>query len=420
MNLAADPTLEFIAIKAILDKPSAAVLFDESYFSTPQTALLFSALRGVSEKLDRNLLHSRLVQADILDVVGQTTLDNIFSLTYDPEMIENYASELRLLALKRKLQVNLYTLVQRSQKMDIGDILDEISKYEQQLLLDSGVSPVDKENFSTLLQQELQVLLSGVPGDRFIKTGFSEIDKLMGGMERTNLELIAARPSIGKTSLLLRILLNMAKQGVVTELISFEMSNQQIARRVLSMESGIPGHRLQKGAISESEREKVKQVVAYLQKIPFGVSYTSLPTLIDLQNYIRMVVRSKGVSVVGIDYVQLMATRDGHETQDLSNIARALKSLAKQENIGIYLVSQLNRGVEQRKDKRPMLSDLRQSGGLEENADRVIFIYRQHYYEPQNESVRGQAELIFSKNRNGPVAVFNVFFDEECTNFYTL
>lgn len=420
MNLAADPNLELIAIRAILDRPDTAVLFDESYFSTPQAAVLFSTLRGAGERLDRNLLYSRLLQAEIMDVVGQSTLDNLFTLTYDSDMLENYASELRLLTLKRRLQVNLYTLVQRSQKMDLGDILAEITKYEQQLLADSGVTSMDGEDFSSILKQELHTLLAGTSDERFIKTGLVDIDKLLGGMERTNLELIAARPSIGKTSLLLRIMLNMAKQGVPTELISFEMSNQQIARRVLSMESGIPSHRLQNGAFSDVEREKIKQVVTGLQKIPFGVSYTALPTLADLQNYIRMVVRSKGVAVVGIDYVQLMATKEGHETQDLSNIARALKALAKQENIGIYLVSQLNRGVEQRKDKRPMLSDLRQSGGLEENADRVIFVYRQHYYEPQNESVRGQAEIIFSKNRNGPIAAFNVFFDEECTNFYTL
>lgn len=420
MNLAADPSLELIAIRVILDQPDTVVLFDESYFSTPQTSILYSAIKDGGDRLDKNLLYSRLLQADTFDVVGESTLTELFNLSYDTSMVEEYASELRLMSLKRKLQVNLYTLVQRSSKMDLSDMLGEINKYEQDLLSSSGVSGADTADFQMLLKQELDTLLSGTSNDRFIKTGFKDVDTLLGGLERSNLELIAGRPSMGKSALLIRFLLNMAKQGVATELVSFEMSNQQIARRILSMESGIPGHRLQNGAFSDSEKEKIRNVVTGIQKIPFGISYSALPTIADLVNHIRMVVRTRGVSVVGVDYVQLMATKDGHETQDLSNIARALKSLAKQEDIGIYLVSQLNRAVEQRKEKRPMLSDLRQSGGLEENADRVIFVYRPHYYEPQNETLRGQAEMIFAKNRNGPISTFNVFFDDESTNFYSL
>jgi len=420
MNLAADPSLELIAIRVILDQPDTVVLFDESYFSTPQTSILYSAIKDGGDRLDKNLLYSRLLQADTFDVVGESTLTELFNLSYDTSMVEEYASELRLMSLKRKLQVNLYTLVQRSSKMDLSDMLGEINKYEQDLLSSSGVSGADTADFQMLLKQELDTLLSGTSNDRFIKTGFKDVDTLLGGLERSNLELIAGRPSMGKSALLIRFLLNMAKQGVPTELVSFEMSNQQIARRIMSMESGIPGHRLQNGAFSDVEREKIRSVVTGIQKIPFGISYSALPTIADLVNHIRMVVRTRGVSVVGVDYVQLMATKDGHETQDLSNIARALKSLAKQEDIGIYLVSQLNRAVEQRKEKRPMLSDLRQSGGLEENADRVIFVYRPHYYEPQNETLRGQAEMIFAKNRNGPISTFNVFFDDESTNFYSL
>lgn len=420
MNLAANPNLEVTALKALIDNPETAALFDESFFSTPQSSVVFKLLQGftASNKIDRNLLYNKLLQADLLDVVGERFIDDLFDAVYDKELLEAYASELRSLALKRKLQVNLYTLMQRSSKMDLGDILAELSTYSSDLL--ATYAP-DEESFKTLLTKEFEAILEpGATMSKFIKTGFKDIDTLLGGIERSNLELIAGRPSMGKSALLLRFLLNMAKNGVPVELISFEMSNQQITRRVLSMETGIPGHRLQNGAISEAEKELLRAKIAELQRIPLSLSFTALPTITDLTNHIRMAVRARNISVVGIDYAQLLQVKDGHETQDLANIARSLKIVANQESIGIFLVSQLNRGVEQRRDKRPLLSDLRQSGGLEENADKVIFVYRPSYYEPQNDSMRGLAEIIYAKNRNGPIATFNMFFDEESTNFYTL
>jgi replicative DNA helicase len=253
----------------------------------------------------------------------------------------------------------------------------------------------------------------------FIPTNFPSMDRLLGGLERSNLEIIAARPSMGKTSLLIKWILNIAKQGVPCEIISYEMSVQQLTRRAIAMESGVGTQKLNRGTLKEDEKKAVRKAVHSLEGLPLSIAYTTFSNVTDLINHIRMAHKSKGIEVVGIDYAQLIPVTEGRETQDYARIATALKQIAKELNIVIVLLSQLNRDVERRRNKRPILSDIRQSGGFEENADRVFFVYREYRYVPKEEN-RGLAEIIVAKNRNGPLGVFHVMFDDECTNFYEL
>ncbi len=424
MNLIADLQLETLALRILLEHPGSGIHFKEAYFSSPQTGLIYKAIdeaNRLNERLDKNLLASKLTRAELLDIAGGVNfIESIFNLDYNEALIEDYAAQLRDLSLRRQTQIDLYTLVQRSPKLDLATISEELNRAQQNLMVGTGISGAEESSLVTLMQLEAkQIYDNAVDNSRFIPVKFKDYDRLIGGIELTNLEIIAARPSMGKSALLLRFLLNIAKQGYGTEIISFEMSNTQLARRALSMETGIPSQRLQQGLVTPPEKDKIREALMRLDKVPFHTAYTSLSTGTALINHIRLAARSKGIKVFGVDYVQLMAVKEGHETLDFANIARGLKAAAKDENIGIYLVSQLNRGVEQRKDKRPTVSDLRQSGGLEENADRIIFPYREAYYNP-TDSNRGLCEVIVAKNRNGPLGSFNIMFDEETTNFYEL
>jgi replicative DNA helicase len=219
------------------------------------------------------------------------------------------------------------------------------------------------------------------------------------------------------TSLMLRWMLNMAKAGIRGEIYSFEMSNAPMVRRIMAMESGIPTHRLQKGLISEEEKATLKKLAMQLKPIPLSFRYAVGQNIAELANFIRLSTKVNATKVFAVDYVQQMEITSGNETQDLNKIAKVLKNLAVELNIVIILISQLNRAVESRKNKHPGLSDLRQAGGLEESADLVIFPYREYYYS-KDPADTNLAELIVAKNRNGPIADFNLLFDEEVTNFY--
>jgi len=218
------------------------------------------------------------------------------------------------------------------------------------------------------------------------------------------------------TSLMIRWMVNFAKAGYPCEILSLEMSNTQIVRRILSMESDIPTHRLKQGIVTDEERANLYVTANNLKILPLSFKYSSIPKIGSLANHIRLSHQANGTKVFAIDYVQLMDVTPGNETTEIARIASVLKSLAKELDVSIILLSQLNRAVEQRKDKHPVLSDLRQSGGLEENADKVLFVYRDYYYTKKMEE-HGLAELILAKNRNGPIAAFNAYFNEETTNF---
>ena len=199
---------------------------------------------------------------------------------------------------------------------------------------------------------------------------------------------------------------------------SFEMSNAPMIRRVMSMESGIPTHRLQRGLVSEEEKTLLRKLATQLKPIPLSFRYAVGQNISELSNLIRLSAKVNGTKIFAIDYVQQMEVTSGNETQDLNKIAKDLKNIAVELDVVVLLLSQLNRNLESRKNKKPLLSDLRQAGGLEESSDKVIFPYREYYYSKDPGDMM-LAELLVAKNRNGPIADFNVLFNEEITNFYS-
>jgi len=417
MEQVSDRRLEQVALKLISEHPEAVALFPAEVFSTIQHQIFYDKICYAHDqgfKLDKNILISFLGENDLLPQVGKHTIDSVFELSYDEEFITDYAQKLKDLSILRKVQLNCYALVEAAPSLSVSDLGMRLKEIQDELYSEVGVKK-DNESLAGLVDLELENIFNHQEG-AFVRTGFAEFDALIGGIEPSDLMIIAGRPSTGKTSLMIRWMVNFAKAGHSCEILSFEMSNTQIVRRILSMESDIPTHRLKQGIVTDEERANLYITANNLKSLPLSFKYSSIPKIGSLANHIRLSYQANGTKIFAIDYVQLMDVTPGNETTEIARIASVLKSLAKELDVSIILVSQLNRAVEQRKDKHPVLSDLRQSGGLEENADKVLFVYRDYYYTKKMED-HGLAELILAKNRNGPIAVFNTFFNEETTNF---
>jgi len=263
-----------------------------------------------------------------------------------------------------------------------------------------------------------------------VSTGFKSLDRMTSGFHRSELIIIAARPSMGKTSFAANIATNMALQAnVAVAIFSLEMSKEQLANRILCSEAKVDLHKVRTGQISDEEWEKLVQKAGELSKsrLIFDDEPDLTPRM--LRAKARRMKREYGIEVIFIDYLQLMTSRSkGYESrqQEITEISRSLKLLARELNITVVALSQLSRAVEQREDKRPRLSDLRESGAIEQDADLVMFLYRDSYYkrkkdEPGKNTLNDEheAELIVGKQRNGPVGTIKLTFNPKLATFYT-
>src|SRR5579872_5940741 len=292
-----------------------------------------------------------------------------------------------------------------------------------------------------------------------VATGFTDLDKLLGGLHASDLIVLAGRPSMGKTALATNIGFNAARafrpkaddptkaeDGAVAGFFSLEMSSEQLATRILAEESGVPSHEIRQGKVSNEDFDKFVQASQRLASVPFFVDDTPAITIAGLRTRARRLKRTHNLGLVIVDYLQLIrgASESGgfeNRVQEISEITRGLKALAKELEVPVLALSQLSRAVEQREDKRPMLSDLRESGSIEQDADVVMFVFREEYYlsraEPtrrpdQDESkfndiyarwqerlqqVSATGEVIIAKQRHGPIGKVTLRFDGETTRF---
>ena len=258
--------------------------------------------------------------------------------------------------------------------------------------------------------------LTGIP------TGLTDLDRLLGGLQRSDLILLASRPGMGKTALAMNIALKAAKlhQKRVAAF-SLEMSDEQLAQRLVSTETGIETNRLRLGDIKDHEWADFMKATNLLSGIPIHVDDTPAISFFELRTKSLRLAAEQGLDVLIIDYLQLMRGDGKQENrqQEISYISRNLKALARELNIPILALSQLNRDLESRRDKRPILSDLRESGSLEQDADEVLFIYRDDMYNPDTE-FPNIAEIIVGKNRHGPTGVMSSYFRRHRVEFVDL
>ena len=273
-----------------------------------------------------------------------------------------------------------------------------------------------------LLELKKKSLNPTLPG---LASGFYDLDLLTQGFQKSDLIIIAGRPSMGKTALCLNIGLNIIKNSKLPVLVfSLEMSKEQIMYRLLSMETNISQMKLRSGKIYENDWIKLNKVIKILSKLPFFIDDTPDLSIQDIRSKIKtLVFEQTQVGLIIIDYLQLMQSsklKIENRVQELSLITRSLKNIAREFNIPIIALSQLSRNVENRIDKRPILSDLRESGSIEQDADLVLMLYRTKYYNSNqiNEQTYYLTEVIIAKHRNGPVGSIKLKFDEKRTKFF--
>jgi replicative DNA helicase len=284
-----------------------------------------------------------------------------------------------------------------------------------------------------------------------ISTGLRDLDTKMGGLQQSDLIIVAGRPGMGKTSLATNIAYNVAKayapevqadgtnkaaNGGIVGFFSCEMSGEQLATRIIAERTGIPSSHIRRGGITESDFEKIRDYSIELQSLPFYIDETGGLSIAQLMARARRLKRQKGLDLIVIDYIQLLqgsSKKSDNRVQEITEITTSLKALAKELNVPVIALSQLSRQVESRDDKRPQLSDLRESGSIEQDADVVIFVYREEYYlgnkepragTPEYEKwqldmslVHGKAEVIIGKQRHGPTGTVELHFDASVTRF---
>jgi replicative DNA helicase len=293
-----------------------------------------------------------------------------------------------------------------------------------------------------------------------VATGFADLDRKLGGLHPSDLIVLAGRPSMGKTSLATNIAFsaaknfrppsapgvrNIAEDGAVAGFFSLEMSAEQLAARILAEESGVPSDRIRRGDVSREDFDRFVQASQRLSALKLFIDDTPALTVSALRTRARRLMRQQGLGLIVVDHLQLLrppnqSRAQENRVQEISEITRGLKALAKELNVPVLALSQLSRAVEQREDKRPMLADLRESGSIEQDADVVMFIFREEYYlsrEPsrrpdeaetkfseryqdwreQLEKVHGLSEIIIAKQRHGPIGTIKLHFDAETTKF---
>lgn len=269
---------------------------------------------------------------------------------------------------------------------------------------------------------ELYSSKGGITG---LSTGFKDLDKLTSGLQASDLILIAARPSMGKTAFVLNIAQNVAiKEKQAVAFFSLEMSKEQLVQRMLCAEAPIDAQRLRIGELENNDWDKLVRAADRLAAAPIFIDDTAGITVMEMRSKARRLKIEHNLQLIIIDYLQLMqgssgSSRNENRQQEISEISRSLKALARELKVPVIALSQLSRGVESRQVKKPMLSDLRESGSLEQDADIVAFLYREDYYDPETEN-KNITDVIVAKHRNGPVDSVQLFFHKQFTKFSDL
>ncbi len=280
-----------------------------------------------------------------------------------------------------------------------------------------GIDDITSETLKQISDAaRMRDTVTGVP------TGFTDLDDYLSGLQPSDFILVAARPSMGKTAFVLNIADNVAvKQGITTAIFSLEMSSSQLVKRMLSLESTVDAEKLRTGRLHTDEWERLVEGADDIAKSNLVIDDTPSITVGELASKCRKIKMEKGLGLIIIDYLQLMGSSGHYESKqsEVSDISRSLKALARELDVPVVTLSQLSRAPEKRDDHRPMMSDLRESGAIEQDADVVMFIYRDDYYNRDSES-KGVSEIIIGKQRNGPVGTVKLAWLAEQTRFANL
>jgi replicative DNA helicase len=381
-----------------------------------------TALSEQGKPIDFVTLGDELRRAGEFEQVGGATyLASLIDGVPRTDSIEHYARLVKSKAMLRRLigASNQIAAICFEEADDVDTIVDQAEQMIFQISEDrvrQGFRYIGEVAQKRLEQIEQMAgrpeMITGVP------TGFTDFDQMTSGLQRQDLVIIAARPSQGKTALALNIAQYAAKNGNVVGIFSLEMSAEQLVSRLLCSEARVDAHRLRTGYLNRSEWAKLADALRRLMDTQIYIDDAAAQSVLEMRAKCRRLKAEHGLDMLIVDYIQLMAGRGRFESrqQEVSLISRDLKNLAKELNIPVVALSQLSRAPELRSEHRPQLSDLRESGSLEQDADVVCFIYREEVYDATDEN-QGLAELIVGKQRNGPTGTVHLAFLKEFTRF---
>lgn len=339
--------------------------------------------------------------------------------------ISHYANIVKNKAVRRKLISSAMDVVkygydeQTDTKELIGIAESAISEVSDRHIKQSFI-PAKKivgSAFKTIEDlYDRKVSITGVP------SGFKDLDDKLCGFQPSDLIIIAGRPSAGKTALAMNMAVNSLRDRgediKPVAIFSLEMSKDQLIMRMLCSEGRVDADRLRRGYITDSDWPKLTRAAGTISEMPLYIDDTAGISVSEIRSKSRRLKKEKGLSLILVDYLQLMGgSKSKSREQEISEISRSLKALAKELHVPVIALSQLSRALEQRPDKRPMLSDLRESGSIEQDADVVMFVFREEVYKKNDDDLKGLAELIIGKQRNGPVGTVHLLWQSEFTKF---
>jgi replicative DNA helicase len=396
-----------------------------SDFYKPSHVQIFAAITSIynrSEPADAVTVADELRRAGALEGIGgpaalvglQSNTPAISNAARYAAIVEEHALLRRLIGVANEIAELGFGLPE--------DVTAAVDKAESMVFEVAQRRTIDSvEQISSLLTATLDRLeqlvdrgeeITGVP------TGFTDLDRLTAGLQPSNLVVVGARPSMGKTAFALGAATHAAMAGIPVLLFSLEMSHLELAQRVLSAESRVDATRMRNGRLIDSDYTKLTGAISRIGHAPLHIDDNPNVTVMDIRARSRRMKSRDGLGLVVVDYLQLMSGRGSSESRqvEISEISRGLKILARELDVPVVALSQLSRTLESRADKRPMLSDLRESGAIEQDADVVMFIYRDEKYEPETEK-RGSAEIIVAKHRSGPTGTVELAFVENYARF---
>ena len=410
---------------------TAGEMLNEDDFYHRQYGIMFAVMIDMNNEgksVDIVTLQERLKEKNVPpEVYSVEHLRDLFNSVPTSANIRQYAGIVKDKAILRNIiRVNDGIATQcYAGESKTEDILADTEKKIFELVKNKGdheYTPIDKVVLEAV--DRIQAAAKNRGNVTGVPTGFTDLDNYLSGLQPSDFILVAARPSMGKTAFVLNVAENVSiKQGITTAIFSLEMSNVQLVNRMLSLESTVDADKLRKGRLDSSDWGKLVEGADSIAKSHLIIDDTPGISISELRSKCRKYKMENDLGLVIIDYLQLMSgngsSRSESRQQEISDISRSLKALARELEVPVVTLSQLSRAVEQRPDHRPMLSDLRESGAIEQDADVVMFLYRDDYYNKDTE-IKGVAEIIIAKQRNGPIGTVKMAWIPEQTRFANL
>jgi len=406
-------------------------------FYRERNQLCYAACRSLFERneaIDQVTLARELSRTNQLESAGgMAYLSHLVSVTPTSAHSEHYA---QLVARTSTMR----TLIDAASRISVigyddTDDVDATLRQAEDILFgvrtgqpQRGFLPL-RQIYDQYLEERAAVADPLLTSDTPMLTGYNDLDELLGGMQRSDMIVLGARPAMGKSTLAINVAINAAQYGATVGVFSLEMSREQLALRILAADAQIDSHRLRLGLVTEADEQRITDSIGRLSELPMYIDDTPFQGMVEMRSKARRLSLEHGLDLLIVDYLQLIEGRGkggDNRVQEVSEISRSLKGMARDLNICVLTCSQLSRGVTNRTSHRPMLSDLRDSGSIEQDADVVMFIHREDMYYTEEEweqhspgrpYPKNIAEIIVAKHRNGPIDDINLYFRDNLLRF---